>query len=86
MAEMIKALFIPSSWILILSVAGGICFLSKIKKRIAGGLAGGALILYIFFGSGIISFWLLSNLETRYLPLKAVDGLRLSGGRTKPNG
>ena len=76
MAEIIKALVSPSSWILMLSVAGGICFLFKIKKRIAGGLVGGALILYIFFGSGIISFWLLSNLGTRYPPLKAVDGLK----------
>ena len=76
MAEIVKAFVIPSSWILMFSVAGGICFLCKIKKRIAGGLVGAALILYIFFGTGIISFWLLGILETRYPPLKTVDGLR----------
>jgi uncharacterized SAM-binding protein YcdF (DUF218 family) len=76
MFEIIKAIIIPSNLILILSVAGGIFFLFKIKKRIAGGLIGAALILYLFFGTGIISFWLLGTLETRYPRFKEADGLK----------
>ena len=66
----------PSGWIVILSVCGGLLFLLKSKKKIAGGLVGAALVLYLVFGTGIISFWLLGNLETRYPQLKEDDRLK----------
>jgi uncharacterized SAM-binding protein YcdF (DUF218 family) len=76
MFEIIKAIIIPSNLILVLSAAGVLCFLIKIKRKIVGGLLGAALILYIVFGTGIVSFWLLNTLETRYPQLKDYDGIK----------
>jgi len=74
MIEVIKIFLIPSGWILALSVGGATCLLIK-RRKIAVRLFGGALILYVFFATGIVSFWLLNNLETRYPYLRESDGL-----------
>ena len=76
MFEIVKAFFIPSNLILILSLAGIILLLLKKSKRFAVGLILAAFIAYIFLGMGFISLWLLGNLENRYPSLKAVDGLK----------
>jgi uncharacterized SAM-binding protein YcdF (DUF218 family) len=76
MFEIVKEFIIPSNLILILVLAGIILLLRRKTRRIAVGLLSVGLLLYIFLGTGFISFWLLGNLENRYPSLKAVDGLK----------
>ena len=75
MFEIIKVFFVPSNLILVFTFAGIILLRLRRSKRIAIGLISAAIISYIFLGTGVISFWLLGNLEGRYPSLKTVDGL-----------
>jgi len=76
MAGIIKLFFIPSNLIAIVFLSGILFLLFKKTRRISAGLLSAGLILYIFFGTGIISCWLLGNLETRYPPLNATAELK----------
>jgi uncharacterized SAM-binding protein YcdF (DUF218 family) len=76
MLDIIKDLILPSGLVIICFMAGVILVFVRKHKRCAKFMFGAAGILYIFFGYGPVSFWLLGNLEYQYPPLRSIEGLR----------
>ena len=66
MESFIKYLLLPSGMILTLVVLGFILSFMRKARKIGLYLILSAGILYVFFGIGPISFWLLGNLEYKY--------------------
>jgi len=73
MTEIIEFLIIPSKLILVLMVIG--LFLTWIHgiKRFTVIVFATACILYIVFGIGPISYWLIGSLESKYPALNSYD-------------
>ena len=66
MEEIVKYLLIPSNLITLLLMTGVLLLFVAHCRKIGLRCLGLAAILYIIFGSGPVSFWLLSTLEYQY--------------------
>jgi len=66
MEAIAKYFLLPSGMILTLVILGFILVFAKKSKKIGLYLLLSAGILYVFFGTGPVSFWLLGNLEYQY--------------------
>jgi len=73
MIEIIKYFILPSNLIILFFILGCIFFVGIRKKRIGIYFYISAIVLYIIFGCGPISYWLLGNLEYQYPPLNSLD-------------
>lgn len=70
MENIFKSLILPSNLIILFFLTGIILFLIRKVKKYGSYLLIIATIIYIFFATGPISFWLLGNLEYQYPYLK----------------
>jgi uncharacterized SAM-binding protein YcdF (DUF218 family) len=73
MIEIIKYFILPSNLIILFFILGCIFFVGIRKKRIAIYFYISAVVFYIIFGCGTISYWLLGNLEYQYPALNSLD-------------
>jgi uncharacterized SAM-binding protein YcdF (DUF218 family) len=76
MEAIIKYFLLPSGMILTLVILGFILVFAKKSKKLGLYLLLSAGILYVFFGTGPVSFWLLGNLEYQYPFVKSTDASR----------
>ena len=75
MEEIVKYLALPSNLIIICFMLGLLLVLVRKAKRLGFFLLTVAVLFYIIFGTGPVSYWLLGNLEYRYPPLRSFDRL-----------
>jgi uncharacterized SAM-binding protein YcdF (DUF218 family) len=73
MIDIVKDLILPSNVVVLCSILGALLLLVKKANRVAFSLLVTAVILYLFFGNGPVSFWLLGNLEDQYPPLNSIN-------------
>lgn len=73
MEAIVKYFFLPSGMILTLVILGFTLVFAKKSKKLGLYLLLSAGILYVFFGTGPVSFWLLGNLEYQYPFVKSID-------------
>jgi len=66
MEAIVKYFLLPSGMILTLVILGFILVFAKKSKKMGLYLLLSAGILYVFFGTGPVSFWLLGHLEYQY--------------------
>jgi uncharacterized SAM-binding protein YcdF (DUF218 family) len=79
MEAIVKYFLLPSGMILTLVILGFILLFIRKAKRIGFYLLLSAGVLYVFFGTGPVSFWLLGNLEYQYpfvMTLEASDNAK----------
>lgn len=76
MEEIVRFLVVPSHLIALLFIAGLVALLSRRSRRIAIFLLGTGAALYIVFGVGPVSYWLLGRLEQRHPAIHSFDHLR----------
>jgi len=75
MLNFIKFFVIPSNLIFILLFAGLLSILYRPTRRYAIFLFGAGALCFISFANGPVSYWLISNLESRYPALNSFDGI-----------
>lgn len=75
MTEFIRNILIPSNLINIFFIVGIILLITRKRKRPAVIMFALSAAVYFIFGTGVISLWLLGNLEHRYKPLASIEGL-----------
>jgi hypothetical protein len=68
MEAIVKYFLFPSGMILTLVILGFILVFAKKSKKMGLYLLLSAGVLYVFFGTDPVSFWLLGNLEYQYPP------------------
>ena len=73
MEAIVKYFLLPSGMILTLVIFGFILVFAKKNKKMGSYLLLSAGILYVFFGTGPVSFWLLGNLEYQYPFVKSIN-------------
>lgn len=76
MYSFINYLLAPSNVIILLFVAGCVLFFAKRLRKAARYLLYGAVVFYLVFATGPVSFWLLGKLEYKYPYLKDTTALR----------
>lgn len=70
MLQIIKFLLIPSNLVIIMVVIGVLLFFVKKLRKLSRYLLLGAVVIYLIFATGPVSFWLLGKLEYKYPYLK----------------
>ena len=73
MQAIVNYFLLPSGMILTLVIFGFILVFAKKNKKMGSYLLLSAGILYVFFGTGPVSFWLLGNLEYQYPFVKSIN-------------
>ncbi|MEF9426571.1 MAG: YdcF family protein [Candidatus Mariimomonas ferrooxydans] len=74
--DIIKYVILPSNLIILLFLSGAILFLVKKARKFSSYLLIIAVVIYLFFASGPVSFWLLGNLEYQYPYLKDSESIK----------
>ncbi|MBM4340549.1 MAG: hypothetical protein FJ110_13530 [Deltaproteobacteria bacterium] len=79
MSEIARFLVVPSHLIVLLFIAGLITLLFRRTRGSSVFLLGTGAALYIVFGMGPVSYWLLGRLEQRYPAIHSLDHLENIG-------
>jgi uncharacterized SAM-binding protein YcdF (DUF218 family) len=74
--DFIRNILIPSHIIVVTFIIGIILLFTRKRKQAAVVMFVLSAVIYLFFGTGIISMWFLGTLEHRYKPLASIEGLR----------
>ncbi len=76
MLECLGNILLPSNLIIMFFIVGAILVITRKRKRAGWILFALSVAVYVIFGTGILSTWLLGTLENRYKSLTSTEGLQ----------
>lgn len=69
-------ILLPSNLIILFFIVGVFLVITRKRRRSGVIMLGLSAVVYVIFGTGILSTWLLGTLEHRYRPLASPSGLQ----------
>lgn len=76
MLQFLGHILLPSNLIILFLIVGVILVITRKRRRAGWIMFALSATIYVIFGTGIISTWLLGSLENRYTSLASTEGLQ----------
>jgi uncharacterized SAM-binding protein YcdF (DUF218 family) len=76
MLEFVGNILLPSNLIILFFIIGAFLVITRKRRRAGLIMFSLSAAVYVIFGTGILSTWLLGTLEHRYRPLTSTEGLQ----------
>jgi uncharacterized SAM-binding protein YcdF (DUF218 family) len=76
MIECLGNILLPSNLVILFFIVGVIMVITRKRRRAGWTMFAVSAAVYVIFGTGILSTWLLGTLENRYTSLASTEGLQ----------